>query len=319
LTPFTRDSTRSQAGNQEPVTLLGTASILIVRLRGEVHTIETVRVIVERMDVATGSRKNIMEGFVVPENLLFVPPVGKRRDDPEILAAAQKARVNISLVKGRDAELRDMTSAVVNAMLKEILTDSSSRDTLRDTLTGKNPLSVATPNYPSSNSRVKTTYGVYFNEIRQQQPLGDRLVIELQHLGFQSVVMSPSTTNALNANMEQLTRLPRTWATHGDVTLLSDKDSFALVLSDLRGVLEDTLGITRSRSGALHKDVEDRCGDLSFCCCIFSHTLLLQSDGSGSQPGRRLGGRAGPRGRGARGPQLGEHRALGLLSGQGDR
>eukprot|EP01034_Spumella_vulgaris_P021431 gene21431-27461_t len=257
MTPFTRDSSRSQGGGGDaPATLLGTASVLIVRLRGEVHTIETTRSIIERLDAETGSRKNVMEGFVIPETQLFIPPVGKRREDPDIIAANQKARVNIAFVKGRDSELRDMTSLVMDAMLKEILTSSSARDTLSNTITGKNPQSIATPSFPSSNSRTKTTYGVYYNEILKKQPLGDRLVVELQKMGYQSLVVSPAAQNALKADMAELDKLPRTWASYGDVTLLSDKDTFSILLSDLRGVLESSLGITRSQCAALHKEVE---------------------------------------------------------------
>lgn len=201
---MTSDSRRSGLGTTQQVSL-GAPSVLIVRLRGDVFPIETTKSIIER-----NKELDILSEFVVPESQAFVPPVGQKFFDPVYLEAQKalhsRGKVNFSLIKNRDAELRGITEVIADALFKSILTTSSIKDYCRGTLSGVNEFAVDIPD--SSYGRTSlpanaesgqkdrrddgshvavlsdnVSYGVYFREIQVAPPLLQRLVVELKHLG----------------------------------------------------------------------------------------------------------------------------------------
>lgn len=259
LTPFSRDSQRSDRGESSS-TLLGTASVLIVRMRGEVHGVETTRCIIERVDTSADAeavpKRRVMAEYVLPQTLPFIPPVGKRRDDPEIQAAHSKTRVNLECVTGRDAELRTMASAVMDIMFKDILCAADARDATRCAITGVDPAALSDGS--SSGARVSSTYGLYFSEVRgmcrSALSLEQRLVLEAQYLGYTSV-----TASAANNDVVDVKGMPSLWReASDDAERLLCVDLFALRLSDIRMLLGANLRITSDDCPHIHSAVEIR-------------------------------------------------------------
>lgn len=202
---MTSDSRRS-GNTAAQATLLGAPSVLIIRLRGDVFPIETTRTVIER-----NKNLDIMTEFVVPQSQAFVPPVGKKFFDPTYIEAQKvlhsRGKVNLSLIKGRDAELRSISEVIADTLFKSLLTTSTVKEYCRSTLSGVNHHAVDVPHssygltslpanaLPSSNDVPQTiltatkqlsdniSYGVYFREIAPLPPLVERLVTELRHAG----------------------------------------------------------------------------------------------------------------------------------------
>lgn len=217
---MTSDSKRS--GNTAgPATLLGAPSVLIIRLRGDVFPIEITRNVIER-----NKNLDILTQFVVPQSPAFIPPVGKKFFDPAYIesqkALHSRGKVNISLIKGRDAELRSISEVIADTLFKSLLTGTSVKEYCRSTLSGVNQYALDMPQSSygltslpgndlssnnSSSSSSNTTnpsadailaatkrlsdnisYGVYFREIQPVAPLVERLVTELKHTGVLAAI-----------------------------------------------------------------------------------------------------------------------------------
>lgn len=211
---ITSDSKRSN--NAGPATLLGPPSVLIVRLVGDVYPIETTKSLLERHKSLP-----VLSEFVVPENPAFIPPVGQKYFDPAF-AEAQKAlrnkgKVNLSLIRDRDAELRGITEIVADALFCDVLNANSTREYTRATLAGINDRAIAIPGsshgqtlLPGNAAQTdanrlcdNVSYGVYFHEILPQPSLLERLVVELKHCGvLPSPVVPPFLPAAQTAAEE---------------------------------------------------------------------------------------------------------------------
>lgn len=219
----------STAGNS----LLGTANVLIIRLKGEVHGLETTRNIIERLDTSTNERKNVMQEFIVPKKLWFIPPIGKRIDDPDIVAANSKPLPVLSSVSGRDAELRTMSEHVLNTLVKDILNAAGTRDAMQTALTNVNPQSISDP-----ANKISGTYGLHYHEIMPKVSLDNKMLIEIQHAGYRTSVAPPTSHLHLMANMNEVDKLPSAWKNSGDELLLVEHDSFSMFRDDLLGFLK---------------------------------------------------------------------------------
>jgi hypothetical protein len=209
---MTSDSRRSAGGNSaSQATLLGAPSVLLVRLRGDVFPVETTKNILER-----NAELNILQDYFVPQAREFIPPAGKKFFDAYFIEEQKKlhskAKVNLSFIKGRDEELRDITQLVADDLFKVLLAAVDVRETCRATVSGENIFAVDVPgtshgslfkpsvqalqeqSLPSRVVADNQVYGVYFPELKPSVSLLRRLIVELKCLG---VVQSPTNASVL--------------------------------------------------------------------------------------------------------------------------
>lgn len=263
---MTSDSRRS-GYNTTQATSLGAPSVLIVRLRGDVFPIETTKSIIER-----NPQLHVLSEFVVPETRAFVPPVGQKFFDPVYLEAQKnlhsKGKVNFSLIKDRDAELRNITQMVADALFKDVLQSGDVHNYTRATLSGINDAAVEIPDssfgrtaLPANAESVtsshgvaviadNSSYGVYFREIQVHAPLLQRLVVELKHAGVIAVGGPPHVENVF-AGM-----VPDQWTTAGDTILAANAEKVCFPFPQTGQVLR-VLGISSAGQSAEEKEAFD--------------------------------------------------------------
>ena len=241
-------SGRSSSGrsSQPMQVMLGPPSVLLVRLKGEVYPIETTKNVIER-----NKQIKIVENYNIPEKLPFIPPPGIKYFDPVFVAAQEamhnKGKINISIIKDRDHELREITNIISDMLIKDVLSTHDVKDYLHSVLSGANINSIEsktmntvrmneskTNEYTNSSDTVcaNIVYGLYFTEIKPVKSLLERFIIELNYLGinkYNSNLMS----NSLISN-----KLPSQWSTSGDELLINDINSYTLELSVFVELLE---------------------------------------------------------------------------------
>jgi hypothetical protein len=211
---MTSDSRRS-GNNASQATLLGPPSVLIVRLQGEVYPIETTKSVIQRNPAL-----DVLSEFVVPESPVFIPPVGQKYFDPTYIesqrALRSKGKVNLSLIRDRDAELRGITEVVADALFRDILNATHTREYTRATLAGINDRAVEIPGSSHGKTLLagnaatvdanklcdNVSYGLYFHEILPRPPLLERLVVELRHCGVLSPPVLPAFATTSNQAVE---------------------------------------------------------------------------------------------------------------------
>lgn len=193
---MTSDSRRSGSHTAAPATLLGPPSVLIVRLQGDVFPLETTKAVIER-----NPELDVLSEFIVPESPAFIPPVGQKFFDAAYIESQRvlrsKGKVNMSLIRGRDGELRGITEVVADALFRSLLNATSTKDYTRCTLAGINDRALDIPGsshgktlLPANAGRTdanilcdNASYGLYFHELLPPPPLLERLVVELKHCG----------------------------------------------------------------------------------------------------------------------------------------
>jgi hypothetical protein len=285
---MTSDSRRSgNAASQ--ATLLGPPSVLIVRLVGDVFPLETTKALIER-NPALG----VVSEFVVPENSAFIPPVGQKFFDPNYIEAQRKlqskGKVNLSLIRDRDGELRSITETIADSIFKAVLSTTAVREYCRSTLSGMNEYAVEVPGSSHGQTALpgnagkgdkdslasNVSYGVYFREILPKAPLLQRLVVELKHRGVLASALPVFDNAAVNSPgeeveayspgmmevpldvIEEVTQAPEgpvmmQWATAGDAVLAGGAGEVCFALRDVVQVLS-VLGVW---SGSADKKMQD--------------------------------------------------------------
>jgi hypothetical protein len=287
---MTSDSRRS-GNTASQATLLGPPSVLIVRLVGDVFPLETTKAIIER-NPALG----VVSEFVVPENAAFIPPVGQKFFDPNYIEAQKtlhsKGKVNLSLIRDRDGELRSITETIADSIFKAVLNTTAVKEYCRNTLSGVNEFALDVPGSSHGQTALpgnagrgdkdalasNVSYGVYFREILPRAPLLQRLVVELKHRGVlasalpvfdNAAVSSPGEeVQAYSPGMleeevpldviEEITQMPDApvmmqWATAGDAVLAGGAEEVCFALHDMVQVLS-VLGVW---SGSADKRMQD--------------------------------------------------------------
>eukprot|EP00601_Ochromonadales_sp_CCMP2298_P019661 CAMPEP_0173318318 /NCGR_PEP_ID=MMETSP1143-20121109/27591_1 /TAXON_ID=483371 /ORGANISM="non described non described, Strain CCMP2298" /LENGTH=182 /DNA_ID=CAMNT_0014261551 /DNA_START=270 /DNA_END=818 /DNA_ORIENTATION=+ len=152
-----------------------------------------------------------MSQYVPPEVDAFLPPWGKRFFDAgyvgEQEALRNKAKVNLSMVRNRDLELRSLTQEVADLIFQSLLQSAPIKTHTVSTLSGENPSSLPTATAPTATAPTATapthnadgtvrtivrtpslshslTYGIYFQEIAPKLGLLERLAVELKLAGL---------------------------------------------------------------------------------------------------------------------------------------
>eukprot|EP01035_Chromulina_nebulosa_P022631 gene22631-29303_t len=171
-----QDTASSRNGQSPSVETFNrpTFSVAIVRLRGEVFDADMTHSILKTKT----SEPHPLNEFVVPPNSPpFIPPVGHN-----VAANPNKAKINISFIKGRDSELRNIAETVMGSLFRSVLAEtiwwSLSLDKTEKDSKSHQRLSLPFP--------LGKNYGVYFNEIREPRSLQQRVIIELKHAGYLS-------------------------------------------------------------------------------------------------------------------------------------
>ena len=245
MTPSTAKSSMSGEGS---ATLIGVTNILILRLKGEVFLIDTVRDIIERNQ----SQKNntIIDHFIVPPNLLnFIPPVAFESDyNPN------KGKINISTIKGRDKELRNISETVISELFKDVLNTNSTVDYLLATLSGSNEKCIPLRGVEKYDQKSQITYGVYFNEIKDVKPLHYRMIAELKYKGYFSYYEEDN--NKVKLLEETLSPMSVTlqWTKDQLEYIMTDEFKYSLTLETLREALREC-NVTSLSSPSLFNEI----------------------------------------------------------------
>lgn len=273
--------------------LFGSTYILMVRIKGSILAPQTIDRLFARNTAFEAVAKNPSDTFSTNYNmkflqpcreelLEFLPPVGKKFYDEnvreELQRARSKPRVNVSLVFGRDAELRDVGQEVfasvtrlllgeftVRNVLQEVLqvpdvTASSSSSSAADEsavygvpLCKRPPLSAAF--LTQSPTATGNQTGVFAQEVFasvRNRSLHQLLILDLKTLGHSSkAALSERSEEEEEEEEERLLQLDE--RAREDLWL-RDEDFYALPYNELRVELLDRLGL--SRSTAFRRDWE---------------------------------------------------------------
>lgn len=230
--------------------MLGPPSVLIIRMKGDVYPVETVKKVIERNRLL-----RVMDQFTVPETTSFIPPPGKKYFDPQFISEQEnlrtKGRINLSAIKDRDAELRDITHSIADTLFKDVLNLHGVRSYCRSTLAGINTeaitesegdrqldgdaddgVTVETDRKLSGN----ITYGLYFSEVTPKKTLLQAFIIELKLLGYEGVGATTDKPSVPAVSARNF--IPQQWLEAGDELLIRDEASFAIEIDDFRAALQ---------------------------------------------------------------------------------
>jgi len=222
--------------------MLGPPSVLIIRLKGDIYPVETVKNVIER-----NRTLRVLEQFTIPDTTSFIPPPGKKYFDPRFIAEQDilrtKGRINLSAIKDRDAELRDITHSIVSTLFKDVLNLHDVRSYCRSTLAGINTEAIdeterdrqlggaideTDPGGRQLSGNI--TYGLYFSEATPKKTVLQSFILELKHLGYAGIGASSDRPSP--------SRIPQQWLEAGDELLTRDHATFALDVDDFRAALE---------------------------------------------------------------------------------
>lgn len=260
---FSRNSMRS-AQSEANTARLGVPFTFFVRVVGEIHTIETVKKLLERTEEKRID--GVMDNFVIPEQHVFIRPVGEKFDNWEMMGSPSKARVNLAFVKNRDAELRDVAEMVASKLLRDLLGSTAVTECLTNTLMNFNPQSIGLVDNHAPvlkeaklidksdalvGSNSNFMYGVYYNEVIPAKALTTQVICLLKNWGFESV---EPRSDCLHANHPFHTMTPVKWISSEESVALIDQATFSLKLSDLRMFLA-TMKVTLTSSPVAYKDI----------------------------------------------------------------
>ena len=230
-----RSSTGRSTGTSQ--IMLGPPSVLVVRLKGDVYPVETVRKVIEKNPYL-----RVMERFTLPETTGFIPPPGRKYFDPHFIAEQEairsKGRINLSAIKDRDVELRAITHNIIDSLFKDVLTQHDVRSYCRSALAGINTEAIEeTSRVTDEAGRGKklsgnSTYGLYFSEVTPKKSVLRAFVIELKHLGYVDV---HGEKNRAPSHHEVP---PQQWLEAGDELLAVDEASFAIEVNAFTAALE---------------------------------------------------------------------------------
>lgn len=189
-------------GSAGAATTYGHSYTLIVRLSGQIFSEETLQTILyERAHAAERESLMLMNRFVLPTpgKQLFIPPIEKRFFDTafmnEQMKQRSKSKVNISFIKGRDAELRAVSYLVMEKLLQCAVSQQPVVECLRETLLQRSRRVVPLRKRPSllpftehsSDSTSEHTAagvtGVYFRELSPAPALHHLLIREVKLRG----------------------------------------------------------------------------------------------------------------------------------------
>ena len=228
--------------------MLGPPSVLVIRVKGDVYPVETVKNVIER----NRHHMRVMDQFTVPETTSFIPPPGKKYFDPQFISEQEalrtKGRINLSAIKDRDAELRDITHSIADTLFKDVLNLHAVRSYCRSTLTGINTEAIAeterekhldgdgdgvaqSDNIPLSGN---ITYGLYFSEVTPKKTVLQAFILELKLLGYVGVG-APADKLPISSSSTRIP--PQQWLEAGDELLTRDEASFAIEMDDFRAAL----------------------------------------------------------------------------------
>lgn len=228
--------------------MLGPPSVLIVRMKGDVYPVETVKKVIER-----NKHLRVMDQFTMPETTSFIPPPGKKYFDPQFISEQEtlrtKGRINLSAIKDRDAELRDITHSIADTLFKDVLNLHEVRSYCRSTLAGIHTEAIAERQLDGDaviddGVRVESdrklsgniTYGLYFSEVTPKKTLLQAFIIELKLLGYVGVG-APTDKLSMPA-VSARNFIPQQWLEAGDEVLIRDEASFTIEMDDFRAALQ---------------------------------------------------------------------------------
>lgn len=227
--------------------MLGPPSVLIVRMKGDVYPVETVKKVIER-----NRHLRVMDQYTVPETTSFIPPPGKKYFDPQFISEQEtlrtKGRINLSAIKDRDAELRDITHSIADTLFKDVLNLHGVRSYCRSTLAGINTEAITESDGDAFDDdtgvRVESdrklsgniTYGLYFSEVTPKKTLLQAFVIELKLLGYVGVGAPADKLSVPAVSARNL--IPQQWLEAGDEVLIRDEASFAIEMDDFKAALQ---------------------------------------------------------------------------------
>jgi hypothetical protein len=220
-------------------------------MKGDVYPVETVKKVIER-----NRHLRVMDQFTVPETTSFIPPPGKKYFDPQFISEQEnlrtKGRINLSAIKDRDAELRDITHSIADTLFKDVLNLHGVRSYCRSTLAGINTEAITESDgdrqldgdADDDGVTVETdrklsgniTYGLYFSEVTPKKTLLQAFIIELKLLGYGGVGATADKPSVPAVSARNF--IPQQWLEAGDELLIRDEASFAIEIDDFRAALQ---------------------------------------------------------------------------------
>jgi len=216
-------------------------------MKGDVYPVETVKTVIDR-----NRHLRVMDQYTVPETTSFIPPPGKKYFDPQFISEQEtlrtKGRINLSAIKDRDAELRDITHSIADTLFKDVLNLHGVRSYCRSTLAGINTEAITESDGDAFDDdtgvRVESdrklsgniTYGLYFSEVTPKKTLLQAFVIELKLLGYVGVGAPADKLSVPAVSARNL--IPQQWLEAGDEVLIRDEASFAIEMDDFKAALQ---------------------------------------------------------------------------------
>ena len=157
-TPESASSRRSRRGGEEQISALrGDQTMLLLRIKGQVHPLETCSLLLGR-----GPLLGAIDSFIVPPVPPFIPPLAPDVASKPEISLYVPSKVDFTLSNARHAEVRNVGEEVLFDLFRSLLESFPVTEYTREVM-GMTP--AAATREPSQVPRVASTVGVFFGDI----------------------------------------------------------------------------------------------------------------------------------------------------------